>query len=769
MITAPNAPTVTTVLPLHSRTLPSLNHETYQALEGLIQPPGNPVLVLAACDDIPLQRRLAAGLDRALLATAPPMTTWLRIDPQTPDVAQQVMACWRGGRYLPYLQILGVERLTSSAVEEQAQFLASLRRLAAHWPQVPWSVVLWLPRPWLRQVQRAAPQLMQRCDRTFNFLGDPTPLMTPEPVLPPLGLPQADPGIAAPPHPETIPLSPNQEAAIAPPSPLTPGAGLEKADSIPPDGKTLPEPQSNVAPGVWGSDLWQQLEADLSRLDRVHLDRTPINQDSANQHSVSQHSVNQDSVNQHSANQDPFNRDPINCAQVVDLVSFDSSQWQPYRPMVTIPGPDHAAPVSGDRTLTLVRPLNPAQTSLPNPEMETAPKATPALADAIAPWVERADQLRDQVEGGDRATTTLNQAIQAHAAVMAHPAWATLPQQGEIMNDLGSLYWLLAQTADGGDAGHRCLETSQHYYEAALALPPATLSKALQVQLHSNLGSVYGLLAQYQQPEAYLNQAVRAFHRALQHVSPPEGDPYATLQTHLGTTYWSLAQHSHAPHHLHRAITAYQEALAHRPAHQDPLERAHIQNNLGIAYWSLAQYERPLPLLHQAIAAYQDVLAYRTPRLDPLGHGATQNNLGTAYWDLGQQYPAQSTQQYQAWAQAIAAYGTALATIAPLHQQGEAIGFDPWATHHSLGVVHDHLALGADTPEAQTRHWHQAVAHYVQALEGWEAQGSSLKETALQGLLSNLRHQAHTLGPTVQHRALTQIPPHWLPEIWRQL
>ena len=85
-------------------------------------------------------------------------------------------------------------------------------------------------------------------------------------------------------------------------------------------------------------------------------------------------------------------------------------------------------------------------------------------------------------------------------------------------------------------------------------------------------------------------------------------------------------------------------------------------------------------------------------------------------------------------------------------------------------MVHDHQALGStDTPEGQRHHWYQAIHHYVAALGGWQQQQSPLAETALQGLIQNLRHQAQALGVEAQQRSLTQIPAQWLPEIWRHL
>ncbi|MEB3269351.1 MAG: hypothetical protein VKJ09_12485 [Leptolyngbya sp.] len=750
------------VLPLDSHVLPGLNQETYQALQRSLQaiPPHH--LWLAACDDIPLQRRLAAGLDRVLLPTAQVgPTSWLAVDPQRPDVAQQIWQRVQAEDFaLPYVQILGVEQITRCASEDQAYFLASLRKLAQLWPRIPCSVLLWLPRPWLRQVQRAAKPLAQLSDRTFEFLGDPTPLIDPDGPIQPL--PQE--WTLDPPRAPGQPSAPPTGKAVKAPTPSAPPAGdvgvgpqtaLNRSDpNLEPDGEDSPPTLS--------ASLWQQLEADLQRLEQPAPRKPAPPWEWGRTHGTTL----------------TVPASPATVAQSVALAQGDAEAWA--QPLSSLgpseqetnqrPWVDHAPlfpPVLTEEDVDEIAvPQVPPQL-----EAEAHPLAgDPGLAEAISPLA-LAHGLRDRVESGDHCPATLKAAIQQYEQVLAHPPAAL--QRAEVLNDLGSLYWLLAQETPGATASHTHLSHSKAHYEAALHLPDADLSTDTQVRLHSNLGSVYCLLANHGRADRHLNQAVRAFHRALQHVDPKQdSETYATLQTHLGTAYWGLAQHSATPNVLHRAIAAYQEALIHRPAAVVPLAYAQIQNNLGIAYWSLAQHERPEMLLKAAIAAYQDVLAYRTIGIDPAGHAATQNNLGTAYWDLGRQAAAGSEAQHQWWDQAIAAYGAALGVLSttPPEQLGNTLSFDPWATHHSLAVVHDHQALGStDTPEGQRHHWYQAIHHYVAALGGWQQQQSPLAETALQGLIQNLRHQAQALGVEAQQRSLTQIPAQWLPEIWRHL
>jgi tetratricopeptide (TPR) repeat protein len=398
----------------------------------------------------------------------------------------------------------------------------------------------------------------------------------------------------------------------------------------------------------------------------------------------------------------------------------------------------------------------------------TSPDAVPSTV-ALSP-LEQAHALRDQVEGGDHSLDTLQAAVQQYDQLLAEPPIGINLHRAEVLNDLGSLHWLIAQQTPDPTECCRHLHQSQAHYEAALNLPEPDPSAETQIRLYSNLGSVYRLLASHGQGERYLEKAVRAFHRALQQAnSETDSDTYATLQTHLGTAYWSLAQYRSAPTPLHRAIAAYQEALIYRPAHQNPVAYAQIQNNLGIAYWSLSQHERPAMLLEQAIAAYRDVLAYRPVGMDAPGHAATQTNLGTAYWDLGRQHPQGSTAQHHAWERAIAAYQSALEVVARM-KSSASLSFDPWATHHSLAVVHDQLAVTLTAQgELQRHHWKQAMQHYAIALEGWRELESPLVTTALQGIIQTLQHQERALGLDFQRRSLTRIPAHWLPEIWRHL
>lgn len=704
--------TAVSVLPLNSQVLPGHNQETYQRLQAAVQAIPPHQIWLATCDDLPLQRQLAATLAESLHHRRRMTVLQQLFDIEQPNLVQQIQG-WLPTSLTdlpPMLQVLGIEQLTHCGSDVQYQFLRSLHQLWPVWQQLDVSLLLWLPRPWLKQIRREVPHLGRN---VFEFIGEPTPI-------------------------STIAHQPNFQAAFSAVRDwqfwASPAAAEELADAPAP---TKAPPETSAAPA-------SQSPARTSSEDAATDPPLPTV-------SASLWHQLQD-----------------------DLTDFESSPQPPRPPL----GADATSTPDTDAT-AVNQPAEAAERSpqaiaKAPPRTETAAAGSQSVPSAFvlppddrsADWA-IAIELRDQVQAGDHSAATLETAIHAYESLQ--PEQPATPQRTETLNDLGSLYWLWAQQATTGEAYFQRLTHSCKLYEAALVpISPHTAPGVLN-RLHSNLGSVYSLLAAHHQPAQYLGKAVRAFHRALQY-APVETMPeeYVTLQTHLGTAYWSLAQQTQESTHLHRAIAAYQEALQHSQPQPAPQLYAQLQNNLGIALWSLARYERPLFLLEQAIGAYRTALAHRTVEADPAGYAATQNNLGTAYWDLGGHCEAQSTAQQQAWRQAILAYEAAIAATEPLAESP--LSFDLWAAHHSVGVVYDQLAIAlAPHPTAQAPLLTQATHHYVAALTGWQALASASAATALQALVRNLQLQARFLGIEQQQRSLSQIPADWLPEIWRKL
>ncbi|MEL7314339.1 MAG: tetratricopeptide repeat protein, partial [Cyanobacteria bacterium J06559_3] len=657
--------TVSSVLPIDSHILPGHNQETYQRLQGYLQATPPYQLWIAVCDDLPLQRQLAATLEEGLQVEAEIASTQFVFSPDNPDLVEQIQT-WAASvsRKPPLLQILGIEQLTYRSSDQQYQFLRSLRGVLPAWQQLGCSLLIWMPRPWLKKVKRAAPAL---CQTVFQFMGEPTPLSTVA----------ADPQYQAVFSPirqwqflkesvsltETEPQKLESASEAAPAKAATPQSvtGKSAADT---------ENTSDLGAEIptFSEELWHRLEADLTQLEDGQKTLLPPPATEAETPAQAHHER---------PSRMPAAADP-------DAVDLDAVM-----PSVVVA--EERPPVA-------------------------VTQVSRAEAQQFEREISKAYELRDRIQAGDHSLPSLQAAIQQYEQVLSHGA--ATHQRTEILNDLGSLYWLAAQQATDVETYQRSLIHSCDLYEAALNPVSPDTGNEILTRIHSNLGSVYSLLAAYQDPPQCLDKAVRSFHRALQY-TPVEraATEYATLQTHLGTAYWTLAQHTQDADHLHRAIAAYQEALQHSHPQRMPQAHAQLQNNLGIALWSLSRHERPAFLLKHAIDAYRGALAYRTLESDPVGCAATHNNLGTAYWDLGGHCQERSETQRQVWQQAITAYETAL--LAAAQVPPGALGFDPWATHHSVGVVYDQLAIAlAPDSVAQQPLLEKAISHYVKALNG---------------------------------------------------
>ncbi|MEM7648682.1 MAG: hypothetical protein AAF283_05860 [Cyanobacteria bacterium P01_A01_bin.70] len=722
--------TVAPVLPINSQVLPGHNQVVYQQLQAAVQATPPHQVWMATCDDLPLQRQLAATLEESLQDGAAIATTQLVLDTEWPDVAQQVQQ-WGHETITArpsLLQILGIEQLTYRGSDAQYQFLRSLHQLLPLWPQLDCSLLIWVPRPWLKQIRREVPQL---CTTVFEFMGEPTPISAIvgqpayqaafSPVRRWQFLGKPAPEVPAPPpadsRSEAFSVQPGSTAV-----PAVPNEVASEAESSEVELGTSPASATADELSPFSDDLWQQLQADLSEFEQSQ----PLY---------------------------PTEPEP----PVAPTLDPGEPTIETAEPAANI---DEPAPIEPPAAAQSPAAIDPVETSEP-----MTGGASPLKGPALDDWA-IAYELRDRVQAGDHSPATLAAAVQAYEQQIPQ---LTATDRTEVLNDLGSLYWLWAQQATTVENYWQRLLRSSELYEAALS--PASPHTEIEIlnRLHSNLGSVYSLLAAHQEPLQYLAKAVRAFHRALQY-APVEVMPeeYATLQTHLGTAYWSLSQHTQEAHHLHRAIAAYQEALRQSHPQQQPQAYAQRQNNLGIALWSLSRHERPIFLLEQSIQAYQTALAYRTLEHDPAGCAATHNNLGTAYWDLGGHYEERSTEQQQAWRQAITAYEAAL--LAGEQAPAAHLSFDQWATHHSVGVVYDQLAIAlAPDATAQQPLLTKATTHYIKALTGWQAIEAATTDTAFQALVRNLHLQSRYLGMESQQQSLSQVPVDWLPEIWRQL
>ncbi|NET57754.1 MAG: tetratricopeptide repeat protein [Symploca sp. SIO2E6] len=132
---------------------------------------------------------------------------------------------------------------------------------------------------------------------------------------------------------------------------------------------------------------------------------------------------------------------------------------------------------------------------------------------------------------------------------------------------------------------------------------------------------------------------------------------WAMIQNNLGTAYWNLAQYEQPETFLDKAVVAYQAALKYRKPGVVPAACAATQNNLGTAYWHLAdqlpdESEAKVEYLEQCIAVYEEAIALAqqlqqaTPAV-PVNFdlSTTHKNLGLAYYQLATQPQFSLTQE----------------------------------------------------------------------------------------------------------------------------
>ena len=369
----------------------------------------------------------------------------------------------------------------------------------------------------------------------------------------------------------------------------------------------------------------------------------------------------------------------------------------------------------------------------------------------------------------------------------------TLPPIDDLINDLGTFYWMLSRDRTGAVNGAdpvSCLERSIALYLEGLNRTDANTPPQSRVRLNKNLGIASADLARYRDKRENLQQAVAAYQQALLDLDPArEPQQYAAAQNNLATAYWNLAQDGEPIVYLKSAIEAYTQALSCYSPEREPLNYAGVQNNLGTACWNLAQHEPSEVLLVRAIEAYCEALKYRTRELVPAAAAATYNNLGTAYWHLANQF-----QQKQARAeslhQAIAAYEAAL-DIAQ-HLDRTQLTFDTLAARNNLGLAHYQLATDSDfaaNKAAQISHLEAALHHQLQVWAGvgqhlndkgltygdklnLQAQANSQvdsRQTALSYIVKTIRAFYSECGLPGQNLALSKVPGDLLPEILRRL
>jgi tetratricopeptide (TPR) repeat protein len=375
---------------------------------------------------------------------------------------------------------------------------------------------------------------------------------------------------------------------------------------------------------------------------------------------------------------------------------------------------------------------------------------------------------RLRIEQGQSNLENLMVAIIAYQEAIVYDEAS--PQVPDILNDLGTLYWMLYRTPPNSEEGQSYIEQGIEFYHLALKLISPQTHADTYARVQNNLGTAYGDLARFTNPSENWLAAVAAYSEALRYrTAEMEPLKFAACQNNLGTAYWHLAQYNLPAVHLKKAIAAYSLALVHYTPNQEPLKYGMIQNNIGTAYWNLAQYEQPPEHLRLAIEAYNEALKFRTPANQPAACSATQNNLGTAYWHFANQAQTPKEERYEYLEMCISAYQEALTLAHSL--SGMQLSFDVFATHNNLGLAHYQLVTDAyydgDKSE-RSEHLEAALDNHLQALNGMNKQ-PEVYQTTLAYIIKAIRAFHNELGIQGQNLALSKVPGSLLPEILPKL
>ncbi|MDZ8187639.1 MAG: tetratricopeptide repeat protein [Nostoc sp. ChiSLP02] len=389
--------------------------------------------------------------------------------------------------------------------------------------------------------------------------------------------------------------------------------------------------------------------------------------------------------------------------------------------------------------------------------------------DVLAEAYHRLGNLyRLRIEQGESTLENLMVAIIAYQEAISYDEAS--PQLPDILNDLGTLYWMLSRTPPNSLEGQTYIEQAIEFYQLALNIISPQTHPETYARVQNNLGTGYGDLARFSQPAENWQQAVLAYCEALKYrTADMDFLKYAACQNNLGTAYWHLAQYNQPIVHLKKAIAAYKQALVHYNSQEEPLKYGMIQNNIGTAYWNLAQYEQSAENLQLAINVYNEALKYRTPANVPNACAATQNNLGTAYWHLANLSQSTKDTRQKYLQLCINAYEEAIALAHALN--GYPLSFDLLASHNNLGLAHYQLVIDKSfngDKATRSQHLELALEHHLQALNGLSKQPEAY-QTTFAYVVKTIRAFHNELGIQGQNLALSKVPSQLLPEILSKL
>ncbi|MEH1839133.1 MAG: tetratricopeptide repeat protein [Nostoc sp.] len=724
------------------------NRQVYQRLKLALSLGLRRQLFLLVCDDLHLRNQVATRLHSTLAypigqvlsqpsnaqensTLAYPRLVTLRLNLNDPNPILQINQ-WLAnypppivgaskdtpGRPfpIPAFQIVGVEHLTKQPVATQRLFLHHLRLSEQYFSGQESSqffesnLLLWIPRPWLSAIKQSAPQFWRCRTGVFVFAGEPTPATQNS------GYPERFSS------PRSLDLGYIDKSIV--------DESVTQKELRNTGNKFNLKTNSDFSAETQGNGGYKTQEVSPSTADLLKA-APPQQQESSNRSGSGNNNQSLSSLSHISS-------------ELTELV---------------------IATINTNIAQRTEDYLQPQQLLLEIEELHQKQVPGEVLAEA---YHRLGSLYRLRIEQGESTLENLMVAIIAYQEAISYDE--TSPQLPDILNDLGTLYWILYRTPPNSEEGQTYIEQAIEFYQLALKMISPQTHSETYARVQNNLGTAYGDLARFSHPSENWQQAILAYNEALSYrTADMDSLKYAACQNNLGTAYWHLGQYNQPIVHLKKAIAAYNEALIHYNPEQEPLKYGMIQNNIGTACWNLAQYEQPTQNLQLAIDVYTEALKYRTPANVPSACAATQNNLGTAYWHLANL--SQTTKEVrQKYLQlCISAYEEAIALADSL--SGTPLSFDLLASYNSLGLAHYQLVIDQSfngDKAIRSQHLEVALDKHLQALNGLSKQPEAY-QTTFNYIVKTIRAFHNELGIQGQNLALSKVPSQLLPKILSKL
>ncbi|WP_066379982.1 MULTISPECIES: tetratricopeptide repeat protein [unclassified Anabaena] len=723
------------------------NRQVYHRLKLAVSLGLRRQLFLAVSDDLHLRNQVAARLHSTLAypvgqvlyqpadgqgisTPAYPRLVTLRLNVSEPNPIEQINQ-WltnypppvvgasqdNPGKPLPIptFQIVGVEQLTKESVSGQRLFLHYLRLCEQYFSGqkssrfLESSVLLWLSRPWLSAIQQSVPEFWRWRTGVFVFAGEPTPATQNQ------GYPERFSSY------QSFNFGNFEQSILDDFSLETEVRARDTTELELSDQIDLPTDMSGNTPQVK-----DEVSGSISEL--LTSKPKPQGLSTTNSQVKTPSLLSLSHVSQELT-------ELVSATSNKNVVPAGEDNWQPQELLLEIEKL-HSQKASGEMLATA--------------------------------YLQLGNLYRLYIEQGNSTLENLMVAIIAYQEAITYDDKS--PELPNILNDLGTLYWMLYRTPSSSEAGQTYIEQAIEFYQLALKIISPETQTETYARVQNNLGTAYGDLAGFAHPAENWQKAVSAYIEALRYRRVElDALKYAACQNNLGTAYWHLAQYHQPIVHLKQAIAAYKQALAYYHPQDEPLKYGMIQNNIGTAYWNLAQYEQPVEHLQLAIEVYREALKYRTPANVPSACAATENNLGTAYWHLANCSQTQKEERRKLLQLCIDAYEEAIALADSL--SNTALSFDLFATHNNLGLAHYQLVTDNSFDGEQTRRSHHleaALNNHLQALNGLSKQPEAY-QTTFTYIVRTIRAFHNELGIQGQNLALSKVPGHLLPEILPKL